>query len=185
MASRTELKGWGCWRNIRGTDITLEEAKSLVSVAKARLKQYDLSMFDWDLTDRDQGIFDTKMMVFRWFKDGVTPMARKRVQDLTNLPLPFKGAKCEGYPPTRSGEETLEQGPSHFHRSDEGICQTPSHQMGGVGTACVGSDTARQLRDTNTDCVIHGGHHLGAKSRKSPDLCAPDAEAIQIFSSDA
>ena len=37
-------------------------------------------MFDWDLTDRDQGNIDTKMMVFLWFKDGVTRMVRKKVQ---------------------------------------------------------------------------------------------------------
>ena len=42
------------------------EAKQLVSTAKARLKQDDLIVFDWDLTDRDQGIFNTKMMVFLW-----------------------------------------------------------------------------------------------------------------------
>ena len=46
VASRIELKGWGCWRNSRGTGITLHEAK-----------QDDLNMFDWDMTDRDQGIF--------------------------------------------------------------------------------------------------------------------------------
>ena len=49
VASRIELKGWGCWRNIRGTGITLEETKELVSMAKTRLKQDDLGMFDWDL----------------------------------------------------------------------------------------------------------------------------------------
>ena len=46
VASRIELKGWGCWRNIRGTGITLDKAKQLVSKAKARLKQDDLNMFD-------------------------------------------------------------------------------------------------------------------------------------------
>ena len=61
------------------------------------VKQDDLGMFDWDLTDRDQGIFDTKMMVFLWFKREVTSMVRKRVQndlqqDLTNPPLTYKGA---------------------------------------------------------------------------------------------
>ena len=70
-----------CWSNIRGTGITLEEAKSLVSLAKARLKQDDMSMFEWDLIDRDQGIFDTKMMVFLWFEEEVTLMVRKRVQN--------------------------------------------------------------------------------------------------------
>ena len=59
------------------------------------LKQDDLNVFDWDLTDRDQGNLDTKMMAFMWFKE-VTPMVRKRVQldlqqYLTIQPLPFKG----------------------------------------------------------------------------------------------
>ena len=54
VASRVELKRRCCWRNIRGTGI---EAKQLVSMAKARLKQDDLNMFDWDMTDRDQGSF--------------------------------------------------------------------------------------------------------------------------------
>ena len=58
--SRIELKGWGCWRNIRGTNITLEEARALVRATKARIKQDELDVFDWDLTDRDQGKFDTK-----------------------------------------------------------------------------------------------------------------------------
>ena len=95
MASRIELKGWGCWRNIRGTGITLDEAKELISVTKARIKQDDLNVFDCDLTDRDQGNFDTRMMVFLWFKEVVTPMVCKRVRldfqhDLTNQPLPLK-----------------------------------------------------------------------------------------------
>ena len=60
----------GCWRNIRGTSITLEEAKALVSMTKTRIKQDDLHVFDWDLTDRDQGHFDTKMMSLLWFKEG-------------------------------------------------------------------------------------------------------------------
>ena len=47
----------------------MDEAKQLVSKTKARMKQDDLNMFN-DLTDRDQGIFDTKM-VFLWFKEGV------------------------------------------------------------------------------------------------------------------
>ena len=93
MASRVELKGWSSWRNIRGTGITKEEAKQLVSKTKARLKQDDLNMFDWELTDSDQGIFDTKMMVFLWFKEEVTPVMRKKVlndiqHDFAGDPLP-------------------------------------------------------------------------------------------------
>ena len=57
VASRVELEGQGSWRNIRGAGITVEEAKELVSAAKAPLKQDDLNMFDSDPTDRDQGSF--------------------------------------------------------------------------------------------------------------------------------
>ena len=94
VASRIEMKGWGCWRNISGTGMTLEQ---LISMAKARLKQDDLNVFDWDLTDRDQGNLDTKMMAFMWFKKGDTPMVRKRVQFdfqqyLTIQPLKSKDA---------------------------------------------------------------------------------------------
>ena len=96
MASRIELKGWVSWRNIRGTGISLEEAKALISATKVRLRLDEMNVFDWDLTDRDQGTFDTKMMVFLWFKEGVTPMMGKKVlndvqQGLTNQPLPIKG----------------------------------------------------------------------------------------------
>ena len=38
----------------------MEEAKQLVCKTKARLKQDDLNMFDWELSGSDQGIFDTK-----------------------------------------------------------------------------------------------------------------------------
>ena len=65
-------------------------------MTKARLKQEDLNLFDWEPTDSDQGIFDTKMMmVFLWFKEKVTPMIRKKVLNdiqhgLTSDPLSFK-----------------------------------------------------------------------------------------------
>ena len=72
VASRVEFKGWSNWRNVRGTGITPEEAKQLVCMTKARLEQEDPNLFDWELTDRDQGIFDTEMMVFLWFKEEVT-----------------------------------------------------------------------------------------------------------------
>ena len=62
VASRIELKGLGCWRNIRGTGITLDEAKELVRTTEARIKQDDLNVFDCDLTDRDQGNFDTTVV---------------------------------------------------------------------------------------------------------------------------
>ena len=49
--------GWHCWRNIR---VTLNKAKELVGTTKVRIRQDDLNVFDWDLTDHDQGNFDTK-----------------------------------------------------------------------------------------------------------------------------
>ena len=64
VASRIELKGWSCWRRH-----SMDETKQLIRMAKARLKQDDLNVFDWDLTDRDQGNLDTKMMAFMWFKE--------------------------------------------------------------------------------------------------------------------
>ena len=65
-------------------------------MVKTRLKQDDLNMFDWDMTDRNQGIFDTKMVVFLHFKEEVTPMVSEKAlndmqQDKTLQPLPFKG----------------------------------------------------------------------------------------------
>ena len=65
---------------------------------EVRLKQEDLNLFDWELTDRVHGIFDTKMMVFLWFREGVTPMFRKKVLNdiqngLTSNPLSFKGVR--------------------------------------------------------------------------------------------
>ena len=48
---------------------SMDETKQLIRMAKARLKQDDLNVFDWDLTDRDQGNLDTKMMAFMWFKE--------------------------------------------------------------------------------------------------------------------
>ena len=49
---------WLCWRNIR---VTLDKAKELVSTTKIRIRQDDLNVFDLDLTDHDQGNFDTKV----------------------------------------------------------------------------------------------------------------------------
>ena len=77
VASRIELS---CWRNIRATGITLDEAKQLISETKTRIKPDDLKVFVWDLAARDQGNIDIKMMVFLWFKEVVTSMVRNRVQ---------------------------------------------------------------------------------------------------------
>ena len=128
-ASRIELKGWGCWRNTRGTGITLDDAKQLNSDTKTRIKLDDLNMSD--LPDRDQGNFDIMMMVFLWFNDGVTPMIRERVQldlqqSLASAPMKFRdvnvGATLELNPEKRP----LNQGPDHLHRCDEGTRWSPA-----------------------------------------------------------
>ena len=64
------------WRNIRDTVITMEEAKGLVSQIKAMIPTADLNKFNWELTDRDQGNSDVKMMTFLWFNENVTPHER-------------------------------------------------------------------------------------------------------------
>ena len=60
------------WRNIRGTGITLDEARDLVGKVKILIQDTDMDKFDCDLTARDHRNFDVKMMTFLWFKDGVT-----------------------------------------------------------------------------------------------------------------
>ena len=56
----------------------------------------DLNKVNWEMTDRDQGHFDIKMMTFLWFNEGVTPHERKRVQldiqqALARVPVRIKG----------------------------------------------------------------------------------------------
>ena len=99
-------------------------------MAKARLKQDDLNMFDWDMTDRDQGIFDIKMMmVFLWFKEVVTPMVRKKVLNdiqhgLTIQPLPFKGANVRATLELDPVKRPWNKAQANFPWCNEGLCQT-------------------------------------------------------------
>ena len=58
----------------------MDGARNLVSKIKAMIPDADLNKFNWELTDRDQGNFDIKMMTFLWFNEGVTPHEPKRVQ---------------------------------------------------------------------------------------------------------
>ena len=67
-AGRGGLEEGGVWRDIRGT-----EARKLVIFP-------DVNKFSWDLTDRDQGNFETQMMTYLWFNERITPHDRKRVQ---------------------------------------------------------------------------------------------------------
>ena len=50
------------------------------------------------MTDKDQGYFDLKMMVFLWFKDGVTLRDRRMAQmdiyqGLQSTPVDVRGVK--------------------------------------------------------------------------------------------
>ena len=89
----------------------MDEAKQQISLTKAQIKKNDLNMFDWDMTDPDQWIFDTKMMVFLWFKE-VAPMVRQKVLDHSATGV--KRCVCEGHPRTGCSEETMEQSSSSF-----------------------------------------------------------------------
>ena len=68
------------WRNIRGTGITMDEARNLVSKIKTMMPDAYLNKFNWDLADPDRGTVDILMMTFLWFNDGSTLHDRKRVQ---------------------------------------------------------------------------------------------------------
>ena len=70
--TRIELKGWSVWRRTREAGITVDQARGLVGQVKSLTPVNHHEKFDWEMTDKDQGYFDLKMMVFLWFKDGVT-----------------------------------------------------------------------------------------------------------------
>ena len=80
VASRIELKCKVVWRSTRGTGITMDEARDLVTQVQILIPETDMDKFDCDLTARGQRNFDIKKMTFLWFKDGVTPQDLKRVQ---------------------------------------------------------------------------------------------------------
>ena len=68
VASRIELKGWGVWKDVRGSGITLDEGRELVVMVKILIQNTDMDKFDWDLTARNQRVSDIKIMTFLWFK---------------------------------------------------------------------------------------------------------------------
>ena len=41
--TRVERKGWGVWRNISGTGVTMDEARTLVCDIKAPISEADLN----------------------------------------------------------------------------------------------------------------------------------------------
>ena len=98
LPSRIEPKGWGVWSRIRETGLTDEKAKEQVGQVKSLTPAAHHDKFDWELTDKDQGNFDLKMMVFPWFKNEVTPKDRKMAQldvshSLQRTPIVIGGEK--------------------------------------------------------------------------------------------
>ena len=111
LPTRIELKGWGVWRKIRETGITVDQGRGLVGQVKALTPVNHHEKFDWEMTDKDQGYFDLKMMVFLWFKDGVTLRDRRMAlmdthQALQRTPVEVRGAKVRA---------TLEIDPSKYY----------------------------------------------------------------------
>ena len=68
------------WSRIRETGLTVDTAKELVVQVKSLTPANHHDKFDWELTDKDQGNFDLKMMVFMWFKSEVTQRDREMAQ---------------------------------------------------------------------------------------------------------
>ena len=64
IPNRVELNGWEVWRNISATGITMHEVRNLVSGIGAMNSDTDLNKFNWELTDRDQGNFDSRWWPF-------------------------------------------------------------------------------------------------------------------------
>ena len=71
------LGGPSVWRRIRETGLTVDKARDLVGQVKALTPTIHHDKFDWEMTNKDQGNFDLKMMVFLWFKSEFTSRDRK------------------------------------------------------------------------------------------------------------
>ena len=80
VPTRIELKGWGVWRKIRETGITMDEAKDLVDRMKALTSSIHHDKFDWDMIAKNQGFFEIKWQSFLWFKEDVTLRDRRLAQ---------------------------------------------------------------------------------------------------------
>ena len=98
LPTRIELKGWSVWRRIREAGITVDQARGLVGQVKSLTPFNHHEKFDWEMTDKDQGYFDLKMIVFLWFKDGVTLRDRRMAQmdiyqALQSTPVDVRGVK--------------------------------------------------------------------------------------------
>ena len=65
---------------IRATSLLLVRPKELVGQVTSLIPANLHDKFDWELTDKDQGKFDLKMMVFLWFLSEVTTRDRKLAQ---------------------------------------------------------------------------------------------------------
>ena len=68
------------WSKIRETGLTVDKAKELVVQVKLVSSAKRHEKFDWELTDKDQGNFDLKLMVLLWYNSEVTPKDRKMDQ---------------------------------------------------------------------------------------------------------
>ena len=64
LPSRIEFKGRGVWSRIRETGLAVDKARDLVGQVKTRTLAVHHDKFECELTDKDQGNFNLKMMVF-------------------------------------------------------------------------------------------------------------------------
>ena len=120
------------------------------------------------MSDRDQEIFDTKMVVFLWFKEGVTPMVRGKVlndiqQCLIIQPLEFKGAFVRATLELDPVKRPWNKAQAVFLGVMRNYAKLSSETFdirwvdSGLGT-----DWKKCGRDPT--CVFHNRHNLGTKS---------------------
>ena len=76
LPSRIELKGWGVWSRIRETGLPIDKVKELVGQVKSLTPVTHHDKFDLEMTDKEQGNCDLKMMVFLWLKMRSLPGAK-------------------------------------------------------------------------------------------------------------
>ena len=65
----------------------MDEARNLISGIEAMIPDAHLNLFNWKLSDRDQGNFEITVMAFLWFNENVTPHKRSPGR----APFRFKG----------------------------------------------------------------------------------------------
>ena len=67
-----EQKGWGVWKDTRGTRLDETDVMAMVTQIKTTMPAAQQDEFDWGLTDSDQGNSEFKMMAFLWLKSDVS-----------------------------------------------------------------------------------------------------------------